>query len=47
MPFICLALIAHAQAAQEAGHEKLLLKDYRPRAIYNLPTTKLSQARSR
>lgn len=44
-PIICLAFLAHVQAAEERGPEQLLLKDFRPRSIYNVPVTKMMKAR--
>ena len=40
-----LSIGAGTYAAQEPGPEQLLLKDYRPRSIYNIPQTKLAKAR--
>ena len=44
----CLALalsFAGARGAEEPSPEQLLLKDFKPRSIYNVPVTRLSKAR--
>jgi len=40
-----LFLITSIRAAEQTGPEQLLLKDYRPRSIYNIPETKITKAR--
>ncbi|MGO8678521.1 MAG: amidohydrolase family protein [Limisphaerales bacterium] len=45
-PWLALLLsFAWAHAAQEPSPEQLLLKDFRPRSIYNVPVTRVSKAR--
>ncbi len=43
--FLLFSLLTGLQAAQDTEPEQLLLKDYRPRSIYNVPATKLTRAR--
>ena len=45
-PWILLPLsLAWAHGAQEPSVEQLLLKDYKPRSVYNVPVTKVTRAR--
>jgi predicted TIM-barrel fold metal-dependent hydrolase len=42
---LCALFASGVSFAQEPGPEQLLLKDYRPRSIYNIPVTTLTRAR--
>ncbi len=45
-PWLLLSLsLAWGHAAQEPSPEQLLLKDFKPRSIYNVPVTLVAKAR--
>ena len=44
--FICLAgTVAFSQAADSSGPDELLLKDYHPKSIYQIPQTSVTRAK--
>jgi len=46
IPILCTtALCAAEQATQTIGPDQLLLQDYRPRSIFNVPATRVERAR--